>query len=255
MSKSGKAELKGKFWYHLSKIAPMNTRIPIALTNGLKFVLRARTMDKSVLKEVWISSIYNKHNIDVEQGDTVVDIGAHIGLFSVYASSISETGKVYAFEPFVNNFKQLKEHKEINHQDNLSIYNIAISDKAGTATLNLSPDNNTGGHSLHLKTHSDNKVEVETMSLTSFCAQENIDKIDYLKLDCEGAEFTILQADESILNRVRKIVMECHPYEENTVDAMIELLGRNGFKVTRESNNSPSGTEMLYAINNSFSVA
>ena len=46
--------LKGKFAYHLSKIAPMNSNICIKLKNGLKFIVRARTMDRSVIKEVWI---------------------------------------------------------------------------------------------------------------------------------------------------------------------------------------------------------
>lgn len=251
MSESGKIGGIGKLWYHLSKIAPMNTRIPIMLTNGLKFYIRARTMDKSVLKEVWVKSIYNKHGIGVAPGDTVVDIGGHIGLFSVYASSLSKTGKVYAFEPFLKNFEKLKEHKQINKQDNLFIFNKAIADKEGTQTLFLSPDNNTGGHSLHLKTESDNTAVVETLSLASFCKSENIDRIDYLKLDCEGAEFNIIKADESILDRVKKLVMECHPHGDNTVDAMIEILERHGFEVNRESSNSPSGNEMLYCINRS----
>jgi len=205
-------------------------------------------MDKSVLKEVWIKSIYNKHNIGVEEGDTVIDIGAHIGLFSIYASSLSRSGKVYAFEPFPNNFEKLKEHKSINNQDNLFIHNVAISDKEGTKTLFLSPDNNTGGHSLHLKTHSDNTIDVNTISLADFCDKERIERIDYLKLDCEGAEFRILQSNESILEKVRKMVLECHPHGDNTVDSMIVLLDRHDFDVTRESSNSPSGNEMLYCV-------
>lgn len=250
MAEASKTRLKGKFWYHLSKIAPMNTRIPISLTNGLKFIIRARTMDKSVLKEVWIKSIYHKYGIGIEEGDTVVDIGAHIGLFSIYASSLSKTGKVYAFEPFPKNFEKLKEHKDLNHQDNLLIFNKAIADKEGVETLYLSPDNNTGGHSLHLKTQTNAiTAQVETLSLASFCKNEHIDRIDYLKIDCEGAEFNILQSGESILQRVKKLVLECHPHGDNTVDSMIELLDRQNFEVTREINNSPSGNEMLYCIN------
>ena len=248
MSESDTARLKGKFWYHVSKVAPMNTRIPISLSNGLKFFIRAKTMDKSVLKEVWIKQIYNKYGIGVEEGDTVIDIGAHIGLFSVYASDLSKSGKVYAFEPFPKNFAKLREHKEINEQDNLLIHNVAISDREGTETLYLSPDNNTGGHSLRLKTHSENKLVVNTISLAAFCNKEKIDHIDYLKIDCEGAEFSILKSNESILDKVRKMVLECHPHGDNTVDSMIELLDRHDFEVTRETNNSPSGNEMLYCL-------
>jgi FkbM family methyltransferase len=243
-----KGILKGKLAYHLSKIAPMNFSIPIKLVNGLKYMVRARTMDRSVLKEVWIKNIYNKHGVKVNEGDTVVDIGAHIGVFSVYAAELSKTGSVYAFEPFINNYRMLEKHKIINHKENLFIYNKGISDREGTQTLFLSPDNNTGGHSLHLKNHSDRKAEIQTITLSGFCDREKIHKIDFLKMDCEGAEFEILRSDESILQKVNKIVMECHPYGNNSVEDIVSILERNGFKVVRESNNSPNGIEMLYAM-------
>lgn len=247
MAQQGKGILKGRFAYLLSKIAPMNSNITIHLKNGLKFIVRARTMDKSVLKEVWIKNIYDKHDIKVEKGDTVIDIGAHVGMFSIYASEISQTGNVYAFEPFIENFQRLEKHKIINNKKNLFIYNKGVSDKEGIQTLYLSPDNNTGGHSLHLKTESEKKIDIHTIRLTDFCNNEKIDRIDFLKMDCEGAEFDILKSDETILQKVKKIIMECHPYNDNTVENMIRLLERNGFKVVRESNSTPSGVEMLYA--------
>lgn len=248
MSEQGKGILKGKIAYQLSKIAPKNTNITIRLKNGLKFIVRARTMDKSVLKEVWLRNIYNKYGITVEKGDTVIDIGGHIGLFSVYAAEMSQTGKVYAFEPFKDNFKRLENHKLINKKDNLFVYNKGISDKEGIQTLYLSPDNNTGGHSLHPENSENvNKVEIETIRLNDFCTKENIDRIHFLKLDCEGAEYEILFSDETILQKVDKIIMECHPFQEKTVDHMIELLERNNFTVIRELNNTSIGIEMLYA--------
>ena len=243
----GKKILKGRFSYLLSKIAPKNSNITINLKNGLKFILRARTMDKSVLKEVWFKTIYDKHNIKVEKGDTVIDIGAHIGIFSIYASEISQTGNIYAFEPFIENYKRLEKHKIINNKNNLFIYNEGITDKEGIQTLYLSPDNNTGGHSLYLKSHSNKKVDIHTIKLMDFCEREKINRIDFLKMDCEGAEFDILMSNETVLKKVNKIIMECHPYKDNNVAIMIQLLERNGFKVIRESNNSTSGVEMLYA--------
>jgi FkbM family methyltransferase len=237
--------LKGKFKYQLSKILPLNVNVKISLRNGLKFVVRARTMDRSVLKEVWIKEIYDKHGVKVEKGDTVVDIGGHIGIFSIYAAHLSETGKVYAFEPFIENFKRLEDHKKINHKENLIAYNKGVAETDGKQTLFLSPDKNTGGHSMHLKNQSERKVEIETINLIKFCDENKIDKIDFLKLDCEGAEFDILKGSEAILNRVKKVIMECHPYGENTCDKMVAMLEKNGFNVIRESNHI-GGIEMLY---------
>lgn len=248
MEQRNKGILKGKFAYHFSKIAPRNFNVRINLKNGLKFIVRARTMDRSVIKEVWIKNIYNKYGIKVNEGDTIIDIGAHIGVFSIYAAELNKTGKIYAFEPFIDNFRILENHKIINNKENLFIYNKGISDREGIQTLYLSPDNNTGGHSLHLKNHSDKKIEIETMTLSDFCDREKINKIDFLKMDCEGAEFEILKYDETVLQKVNKIVMECHPYENNSVESIAIILERNGFKVTKESNNSPNGIEMLYAM-------
>lgn len=237
--------LKGKLKYQLSKLLPLNTNVKISLRNGLEFILRARTMDRSVLKEVWIKEIYNKHGVKVEKGDTVIDIGGHIGIFSIYAAHLSETGKVYAFEPFIENFNRLEDHKKINHKENLTAFNKGVAETRGKKTLFLSPDKNTGGHSMHLKNQSDRKVEIETINLIEFCEEYKIDKIDFLKLDCEGAEFDILKGSEAILKRVRKVIMECHPYGENTCDKMVSLFENNGFRVMRESNHI-GGIEMLY---------
>ncbi len=243
----GKRILKGRFSYFLSKVAPKNVNVTIALRNGLKFIVRARTMDKSVLKEVWINKIYDRFGVNVEKGDTVIDIGGHIGIFSVYASSISATGKVYAFEPFEENFKRLEEHKKLNNQKNLFVFHCGVSAVDGTQTLYLSPDNNTGGHSLHLKTHSENKVQVKTVRLSEFCQREKIEKIDFLKLDCEGAEFEIILSDPSILQKVRKIIMECHPYGNHTVDEMTALLKNSGFQINGVYGDDPTGVRMVYA--------
>ncbi|MGK0389741.1 MAG: FkbM family methyltransferase [Maribacter sp.] len=240
--------LKGKFAYHLSKIAPRNARIKLSLKNGLQFIVRARTMDRAVVKEVWLSNIYDRFGISVEKGDTVIDIGAHIGVFSIYAAEKSQTGKVYAFEPFSDNFKVLEQHKTLNKKNNLFVFNQGVDSKSGTQTLFLSPDNNTGGHSLHLKNNSDKKVEITTITLSNFCHNEQISTIDFLKLDCEGAEFEIIKSSEHILKNVRKIIMECHPYQDNNVDDMADILKRNHFKVNRISNDSPDGIEMIYAV-------
>jgi len=241
---------KGKLGYLRSKTAKKNKDVSISFKNGLKFIVRAKTMDKSVLKEVWIKNIYDKYQIKVEKGDTVIDIGAHIGVFSIYACELSETGKVYAFEPFIENFKRLENHKNINHKENLAIYNLGVSSITGVQTLHLSPDNNTGGHSLHLKTESDKTIDIETIRLNDFCEKENITQIDFLKLDCEGAEYEILLSDESILNKVKKIIMECHPHKDHTVDEMMSLLKKNQFNVFCDKNNDDTGIAMIYGIKN-----
>jgi FkbM family methyltransferase len=236
--------LKSQIPYHWSKLAPFGSKVKIKLKNGIEYHVRAKTMDRSIIKEVWMQNIYDQHDIRVEDGDTVIDIGGHIGVFSVYAAFHNPSGKVYAFEPFSENFKKLAEHKKIN---NLEVHNKGISDRDGKQTLFLSPDNNTGGHSLHLKQQSERTAEIETTTLTGFCEANKIEKIDFLKLDCEGAEFDIVKSNEAILNIVDKVIMECHPFADNTVNSMISLLEKHQFVVKRQEGRAENECQMLYA--------
>lgn len=234
--------------YHLLKVLPYGKEVKINLGNGLKYILRSKTMDKSILKEIWITNLYDKHGIRVEKGDTVIDIGAHVGIFSTYASQRVGEGRVFAFEPHPDNFKMLSRHKEINGLSNLSVNNLAITGESGNKNLNVSPDNNTGGHSLYLKADSSKKIEVETMSLREFCEQEKIEKINFLKLDCEGAEFEILKSDQAILDRVEKVILECHPYEGNPASDMMEILEKNNFQLYRDSDIDLNKAHMIYGV-------
>lgn len=245
MNRGNRSILKSHLNYHLSKILPKGMNLSLKLRNGIEYIVRSKTMDRSIVKEVWMWNIYDQHGIKISDGDTVIDIGAHMGVFSVYASELNPSGKIYAFEPFIENFRKLEEHKQINKKHNLEVYNKGISDSEGTKTLFLSPDNNTGGHSLHLKQDSDRTVEIQTIRLDTFCQEKGIEKINYLKLDCEGAEFDILNSNKDILKMVDKIALECHPFEDNTIDSMTQLLARYGFKTYQE--NKPSHLpQMIY---------
>lgn len=203
-------------------------------------------MDKSVLKDIWQKEIYNKFDVSVEAGDTVIDIGAHIGVFSVYASKLCDNGQVFALEPFVKNYELLLKNKDLNSANNLSVFNVGCSGNSGSQTLYISQDRNTGGHSMHLKTQSVETIKIETVKLSEFCKEQNINKIDFLKMDCEGAEFEILQSDESVLNFVNKIAMECHPYDKYSGETIVSILKKYDFDVFLENQKLQSKQFMIY---------
>jgi FkbM family methyltransferase len=238
--------LKNKIGYHLSKILPRNTILSMPLINGLKIFVRARTADRMIFKEIFIEEIYNKYNIEIEEGDTVVDIGANIGIFSVYASNKVGKGKVYAFEPFKENYKILCKQIHLNNLANVFPHNLGVSSITGEQSLFLSPTN-TGGHSIKFDQGA-SSVLIKTITLAQFCNSNNLPRIDFLKIDCEGSEFEILEASPQILNSVKKLVMECHPYKDKSVEDMIELLEKHHFKVIVEDCNHEN-IKMLYALN------
>lgn len=238
-------QLISSIWsYHLSKILPKGTQVTVPLSNGLKIHLRSRTADRMIFKEIFLQEIYNKYGIDVEEHDTVIDIGANVGMFTLYASQKATSGKVFAFEPFEENYKLLMNQVNTNHLKNVFAFKKGVFNKEGKQDLFLSGIN-TGGHSIQFEQEG-GKITIDVITLSKFCADNNINRIDFLKIDCEGSEFEILKSDPSILQKVSKLVMECHPYGDETVDGMIDLLKNNGFHVIREACNHEN-IEMIYA--------
>ena len=232
--------IKKKVVYHYSKFAPYGKILKINLDNGIMYNFRARTTDKNVIKEVWAREIYSKHGFNIDESDVVFDLGGHIGVFTVLAGIKASKGKVFVFEPMLDNFEVLLSNVQLNSLTNVIAENIAVSNDNGSRVFYLSSAESskkagyvTGGHSFYLNKDRKEKIEVETATLKSLMKKHNIDHIDYLKLDTEGAEFDILfSASEETLKKIDKIVMELHPFENNSKEKMITFLEDHGFKNT-----------------------
>jgi FkbM family methyltransferase len=120
----------------------------------------------------------------IHAGDTVVDIGAHIGLYSLQAArATGASGHVFCFEPAASNFALLTENVAINGYRNVELIRAAVSDSEGEARLGLS-DLNTGDNSL-VSAHSLSET-VRTVTLDSFFGVGQ--RIDVVKIDIQGAE-------------------------------------------------------------------
>lgn len=133
----------------------------------------------------------------IHEGMIVVDIGAHLGYFTILASKLTgEEGRVYAFEPEPSNFSLLLEHMELNGCKNVVPSRIAICDKVGTAPLYLSSE--SGEHSLFVKREC--YLNVETTTLDRFFEEQKQGcKVDFIKMDIEGSEMKALAGMEKIL--------------------------------------------------------
>ena len=201
-----------------------------------------------------VIEMYNKNVytpplfLPIEPTDTVVDIGANIGVFSLFAAYRTHD-KVFAYEPFPDNFELLSQNIRVNNLHNISAYNMAVSDKVGSAQLFISKG--SLGH--HLSDHNiteelEHYVEVPTTTLQSIMDDNNLENIDFLKLDCEGSEGSILSSTpKDYLERVRKIAIEFHDnVSQLKHDEIQELLENFGFVVKlRWNGKSPLG--YLYA--------
>ena len=172
----------------------------------------------------------------VEKGSVVVDVGANIGVFSLFAA-LSGAKKVYAFEPSKEAFQVLCENIESNRlTDTIIPFNNAVSGSDGE-TVRF-PRSSSPYNKIERKPDepSQDYVDVQTVTLNSFLSRTaDSGDIDLLKLDCEGAEFDILPAlSETTIARIQAIRMECH----GTPDTLIEDLCKKGFAVSRRRGHS-----------------
>lgn len=149
----------------------------------------------------------------VGEGDTVIDIGANVGIYTLKMSRVvARTGLVISFEPNPMIARQLRQLLKILRIDNVIVEQIAISDETGCAGISIPLDDigledNALAHIASLQEHS--TFEVRTETLDHWLHVHSIGRISFIKCDAEGAEFSILRGALSTILKDRPyIVME-----------------------------------------------
>lgn len=226
----------------LSKANLKKSDYILKLKNKLQFFIRKNSNDSGILLEFFLHDPYKIVKSDIiKNSDVIVDIGANIGVFSVFASKKAKM--VYAIEPMPDNYLSLKKNIELNTISNCKLFEAAISKSDGFASLEISED--TAFHTLvglNPNQSTKKKIDVVTFSLDSFIEKNKISKIDILKLDCEGSEYEILfNTSENTFKIIDRIVMECHPIPNYGQKDLEELFKRMGYQTLAH------GKDMLVA--------
>jgi FkbM family methyltransferase len=137
-----------------------------------------------------------------------VDIGAHIGLFSVFASRTLHARRIIGVEPDPANFELLSRNISANNLENATLVKAALADETGERRIYTNPSN-TGGHSFSPRGASSRPVI--TVSLMELFNSSGVSECSLLKMDCEGAEMEILEsAPDELLRIVSAISLEYH---------------------------------------------
>lgn len=175
---------------------------------------------------------------------TIFDVGAHIGQSATYYKSTFKNSNIYSFEPFHNSFEILKRLNLINFKP----YNLGLSDKKGVESFcsnEGSATNSLLSLSLSAKeTWNGNKwlsqverVDCEFTTLDDFCDENNVEFIDFMKIDVQGAEFRVLKGANRALNEKRIGVIQLEIILGNTYTGQktpgyyIGLLEHYGYKL------------------------
>jgi FkbM family methyltransferase len=160
---------------------------------------------------------YRIRDIHFEAGDVVVDIGAHIGLFSIYLAKRWPGIKVIAFEPFPINFRNCRDNLLLNGVTSVVLSSKAISSDERVLNMAMDP-RNSGGASAIVggPDREQHAIDLESITLDQVFATQNIRRCKLLKIDCEGMEYEILFGCRSLV-QVEYVVGEFHtnPYLTN----------------------------------------
>lgn len=202
------------------------------------FSIRVRRNMLSAFRECFLDQIYIKHfpkNIlDIER-PTIVDIGANAGFFSLFMFYLYPKAKVYSFEPMPFNFQVLNKYKSNYPNFDWTLDEKAVSDTNQTITLHASKlDAYTTLASVFDKPTNDKEIEVESLSLQQVITNYNIKRIDILKLDCEGSEYSILYAlPKETLKNIKTLMIETHQgsQPDESTGALKLYLEKHGFSL------------------------
>lgn len=174
----------------------------------------------------------------IKPGMVVVDIGAHIGYFTLMAArKVGPTGRVYAFEPGPENYEILVKNIALNECHNVTAVPKAVCDTEGTTSFYIHMD--TVAHSLYPTTLGRGKstIYVETTSLDRFFEREGWPLVNLIKMDIEGAEAAALAGMKKIIERNETVYLflEFVPQIQRNVGTdpreLLERLREMDFKI------------------------
>jgi FkbM family methyltransferase len=208
------------------------SRITLREQDGFTMAFRSHTTDEDVLRD----SFSNDHYLlampgcELDRTATVIDVGAHLGGFAVYAAS--KAGRVFAIEASEETYNLLRVNAALNGCTNLTASRCALSDRRGIATLWHSQSGNWG-HSLFRHGRNMGAETVSSLSLADYFLEHQIERCRLLKLNCEGAEFPILLgAPRDVLDRIDWIVAlyHCDLAPDRSPDELVDRLRAHGME-------------------------
>jgi len=163
-----------------------------------------------------------------EPHDTIVDVGAHLGEYTIPCAKLAT--RVISIEPNVDVLEVLKENIRVNALSNVVTVNKAVYDSHGYRSLNLFEDR-TGMSSIVIDQYERKMktLEVEADTLDNILSVLQIDKVDWIKVDVEGAEVNVLRGAKRIissnLDNIR-LIIECH--SDETAKEVIRMITNFG---------------------------
>ncbi len=213
---SKKLSLWALFHDYLGLIYPYLTKKEQACFSYKSF------FSKKEVKE--IEGPYETDGVNLNEGDYVIDAGANIGMFSIFASSkIGEKGKIFAFEPIPEAQELLRENIELNKSKNIKVIPFALGESKKELEFFLSPNNIEASSGYFDR--GGGRTKIRQISLDRFVEENKISKINFIKADIEGMERNFLIGAEETIKRFKPKIAICiyhRPDDPMVLERMIK---------------------------------
>lgn len=210
-----------RFFMNVEELKPDNKILNTFHYKDIWFDLRPmewHLMQAILLEEEYGGKVIQHH--EDTPPTLIIDAGANVGVFSVFALSTWKNVKVFSVEPVLDTFNLLKHNQEKNPMLDWHVFQYAFWEKDGTVQL----EDQGSSMAAHI-TATSGTSEVTSIQLDHFI-ENNIgeERISFLKMDIEGAELATLTASRKILARVDAMVIEIHSHlcDENSVRSLLK---------------------------------
>jgi FkbM family methyltransferase len=226
---------KGKYWLRAQAAARFlvgqidhGLWIRISGASGFEWAVFLRKPKEEKTKEV-IEAL-------LAPGMTFFDVGSNIGYYALIGSLCVQGGHVHAFEPTPELAERIRENTRLNGLSNITVNQAGVSDHDGEMDLHLCQDDSEG-NSLVAFQEDWPTVRVPLAKLDSYVHQHAISQVDLIKLDCEGAEYSVLRGSRAVLSREQApiVIMEFNPdtmrASQTDVPEMLAYLAELGYSV------------------------
>jgi FkbM family methyltransferase len=204
------------------------------------------------LNEIFVDKDYH---FETSKKSIIIDIGANVGIASIFFSSNKYIEKIYAFEPVKPTFDQAKRNIEFNHlSEKINIMNFGLGDEDKTLIFKFDSNSkgSAGVSSIKNDRYKNNKNAID-ISVEIKNSNEVFEKIIYkypshqiiVKMDCEGAENEILKSliKKQLINKINCFILEWH---HDNYSFVTNILLENNFSFFTKSNNYNSGLVLAY---------
>ena len=204
----------------------------VSVPNGILPEFKESFFEEAYLK-------YFPNNFLTKSKPIVIDIGANVGFFSIFAYTKFDNPRILSYEPIRRNFLELEKNTQKIPKENITIMNSAVSNVSGELSLKFNENQSITTSASIFDNDLGSDIEVvQSTTLAEILIKNQINEIDFLKLDCEGAEYDILyQSPLEVLRTIKNVAIETHKGQaenENTA-SLVTYLQENGFHIHRST--------------------